>query len=151
MRYNGNIWVLGEKKIVAYPGTQLYRIMDFAIDICDNIEDIVDEPIFEKCKLKVNGVWYDYKGERSIDIEDDSQLQNSDKLRIIKNPLYAVRKQALLRAMGFFRLPAKLKDIVRTISRTAWGTIIKEDEVEEMINTMPEIESIEGKYILRKK
>lgn len=151
MRYNGNMWVLGEKKIVAYPGTELYRIMDFAIDICDNIEDIVDEPMFENCKLKVNGVWYNYKGERSIDIEDESQIQNSDKLRIIKNPLYSVRKQALLRAMGFFRLPAKLKDIVRTISRTAWGNTIKEEDVEDMIKTMSEVESVDGKYILRKR
>ena len=151
MRYNGNIWVLGEKKIVAYPGTELFRIMDFAIDICDIIEDIVDDPIFENCKLKVNGIWYTYKGDRSIDIEDESQIQNSDKLRIIKNPLYSVRKQALLRAMGFFRLPAKLKDIVRTISRTAWGNTIKEEDVEDLIKTMSEVESVDGKYILRKR
>ena len=83
--------------------------------------------------------------------EDSAPKQNSKSQKIMKNPLYAVRRQALLRAMGFFRLPAKIRDIARTISRTAWGSTIREDEVEDIIKTLPEIESIEGKYILRKK
>ena len=71
-------------------------------------------------------------------------------LRILKSPLYAVRRQAVLWAMGYFRLPAKLIDIVRTISRTAWGVTIREDDVEDVISTMDEIESVDGKYVLRK-
>ena len=35
---------------------------------------------------------------------------------IMKSPLYAVRRQAVLRAMDFFRLPASIRDISRTIS-----------------------------------
>lgn len=154
MRFNGSIWRKGEKKIVAYPQTELYRIMDLANDYCDEVEDIDDKPIFENCKLKVKGIWYNYNGELFLEgneIVSEAQIQNRNKLRILKSPLYAVRKQAVLRAMGFFRLPAKIKDIARTISRTAWGSTIKEDDVEDILNTISDIESVDGKYILRKK
>lgn len=157
MQFNGEVWIKGDKKIVAYPRTELYRIMDQGIDNLDDVEDIVDSLVFENCKLKVRGIWYKYNGDLIISTpsqdlgEDNAPQQSSKNQRIMKNPLYAVRRQALLRAMGFFRLPAKIRDIARTISRTAWGSAIREDEVEDIINTIPEIESIEGKYILRKK
>ena len=102
----------------------------------------------------MKGIWYKYNGELLLDENEkdsDASKRNSDKRRVLESPLYAVRKQAILRAMGFFRLPVKIKDITRTISRTAWGTTIKEDEVEDIINTMSEVESVDGKYILRKK
>ena len=52
--------------------------------------------------------------------------------------------------MGYFRLPAKLRDISRTISRTAWGARIREEDVEDIISTMPEVEPAEGgKYLLK--
>ena len=157
MQYNGEVWIRSDKKIVAYPKTELYSVMSHAINNLDDVEDIVDSPIFENCKLKVEGIWYNYNGNLMSDTsnhnkeEDSAPKQNSKSQRIMKNPLYAVRRQALLRAMGFFRLPAKIRDIARTISRTAWGSTIREDEVEDIIKTLPEIESIEGKYILRKK
>ena len=155
MHFNGSIWIKGEKKIVAYPRTELYRVLDSAIDYCDEVEEIVDSPVFEECKLKVKGVWYKYNGdlvtaETNTEKGDDNFLQENSMQRIIKNPMYAVRKQALLRAMGFFRMPVKIKDIARTISRTAWGAVIKEKDVEEIINTIAEVESVDGKYILRK-
>ena len=154
MRFNGSRWIKGGKKIVAYPQTELYKIMDYAIDYCDEVEDIVDSPVFENCKLKVNGKWYMYNGSLlSTGNEEvsDTAKRNSDSPRVLDSPLYTERKQAILRAMGFFRLPAKIKDIVRTISRTAWGSTIKEQDVEDMIKTMSEVESVEGKYILRKR
>ena len=157
MRFNGIEWQKGEKKIVAYPMTELYCVLNRAINYCDEVEDIVDDPIFEKCRLKVKDVWYSYDGHLIADVsmknveQDDNPLQNSDIPEIAKSPLYAVRKQAILRAMGFFRFPAKIRDIVRTISRTAWGAVIKEKDVEEIIGTLSEVESVEGKYILRKK
>ena len=49
------------------------------------------------------------------------------------------------------RMPASVRDIARTISRTAWRTTIREDEVEDVISTMSEIESVDGKYVLRKR
>ena len=157
MVFNGEVWMKGTKKIVAYPQTELYRIMDDVYDYGAAVEDIVDCSSFEECKLKVNGVWYNYLGDlitdssKHDDTTDESPKQNHDFLRIIKHPLYAVRKQALLRAMGYFRLPVKIRDIARTISRTAWGAPIKEDDVEEIISTINEVESVDDKYILRKK
>jgi hypothetical protein len=53
--------------------------------------------------------------------------------------------------MDYFRVPASIRDIARTISRTAWRSVIKEDDVEDIVKTIPDIESIAGKYILRKK
>ena len=58
-------------------------------------------------------------------------------------------RQAVLRAMEYFRVPANIRDIARTISRTAWGGTIKEDDVELILTTMSEIISIRGKYVLR--
>ena len=157
MQFNGEVWIKGDKKIVAYPRTKLYCVMDFARDYFDEIEDIVDSPVFQECRLKVKNEWYNYKGELEIyeklntTEKDTTSISDSDKQRIIKHPLYEGRKQALLRALGYFRFPAKIKDISRTISRTAWGTPIKEEDVEDVINTIKEIESVEGKYILRKR
>lgn len=154
MRFNGSIWRKGEKKIVAYPQTELYRILDSSVYYIEDVEDIVDAPIFENCKLKVKGIWYKYNGDLVSDENEKVskvQIRNSDKLRIQKSPLYAVRKQAVLRAMSFFRLPAKIKDIARTISKTAWRSTIKEEDVEDIINTMSDVESVDGGYILRKK
>ena len=157
MVFNGEVWMKGTKKIVAYPQTELYRIMDDVYDYGAAVEDIVDCSSFEECKLKVNGVWYDNQGNlitdssKRDDTTEELPKQKSNYLNIIKHPLYAVRKQAILRAMGYFRLPAKIRDIARTISRTAWGAPIKEDDVEEIISTINEVESVDDKYILRKK
>lgn len=155
MQFNGSIWLKGEKKIVAYPQTELYKVMVNSVDYCNDVEGIVDRSVFEYCRLKVKGVWFKHNGDpvnaTPRKKEEEATPKQTDNQRIIKSPLYAVRKQAVLRAMGFFRLPARIRDIARTISRTAWGSTIREDEVEDIINTIPEIESIEGKYILRKK
>lgn len=156
MQFNGKVWQKMNKKIVAYPWTELYRIMDESYDYGEAIEDIFDGSLFEECKIKVNGIWYNYQGDlisessKHDSTTEELSKQHHDYLKIIKHPLYAVRKQALLRAMGFFRLPVKIKDIARTISRTAWGAPIKEDEVEEIISTLKDVESIEDKYILKK-
>ena len=131
--------------------------MDDAQDYCDEIEDIVDSPVFKECRLKVKGVWYNYKGELETDdignIEESNapSMSDSDKERIVKHPLYEVRKQAIIRALGYFRFPANIRDIARTISRTAWGASIKEDAVEEIIKTIKEVEVSDGKYSLRRK
>lgn len=157
MKFNGEVWMKGGKKIVAYSRTKLYWIIGDALDYCDVIEDIVDCPVFNECKLKVNGEWYNYKGELvtkdTDDIEESNvpSMSDSDKQRIVKHPLYEVRKQAILRALGYFKLPTKIRDIARTISRTAWGAPIREDVVEEIIDTIKEVESSDGKYSLRRK
>lgn len=155
MLFNGSVWLKGEKKIVAYPQTELYKVMENSVDYCNDVESIVDRSVFEYCRLKVKGVWFKHNGDpvnaTPIKKEEKAIPKQIDIQRIIKSPLYAVRKQAVLRAMGFFRLPARIRDIARTISRTAWGATIKEEDVEDILNTLSDVESIEGKYILRKK
>ena len=156
MQFNGKVWQKMNKKIVAYPWTELYRIMDEAYDYSEAIEDLFNGSIFEECKIKDNGIWYNYQGDLISESSkrdcatEELPKQHHDYLKIIKHPLYAVRKQALLRAMGYFRLPAKIRDIARTISRTAWGAPITEDDVEEIISTLKDVESVEDKYILKK-
>ena len=157
MSFNGSVWVKGTKKIVAYPQTELYQMIFDATDYCDEVEDIVDSPVFEECKLKFRGVWFTFNGNSITDTsKKDTETDNSTRLsretsEIKKSPLYAVRRQAVLRAMDYFRVPVSIRDIARAISRTAWRSVIKEDDVEEMVKTIPVIECIDGKYILRKK
>lgn len=157
MSFNGSVWVKGTKKIVAYPQTELYQMIFDANDYCDEVEDIVDSPVFEECKLKFRGVWFTFNGNSITDTsKKDTETDNSTKLsrepsEIKKSPLYAVRRQAVLRAMDYFRVPVSIRDIARAISRTAWRSVIKEDEVEEIVKTIPDIECVDGKYILWKK
>lgn len=120
------------------------------------VEDIVDSPDFKDCKLKYKGIWYNYNGNSITDslnknFVTDNRAKLSSITSDIKNtPLYAVRRQAVLHAMGHFRAPANIRDIARAISRTAWRSVIRENEVEEIVKTLPEMEYINGKYILRK-
>ena len=157
MSFNGSVWIKGTKKIVAYPQTELYQMIIDANDYCDEVEDILDSPVFEDCKLKYKGVWYTYNGNSITDTsKKDNETDNRTKLsretsEIKKSPLYAVRRQAVLRAMDYFRVPASIRDIARAISRTAWRSVIKEDDVEEIVKTISDIECVDGKYILRKK
>lgn len=157
MSFNGSVWIKGTKKIVAYPQTELYQMIIDATDYCDEVEDIVDSPVFEECKLNFKGVWYTYNGNSITDtskkdIETDNRTRLSrETSEIKKSPLYAVRRQAVLRAMDYFRLPASIRDIARAISRTAWRSVIKEDEVEEIVKTIPDMQCVDGKYILWKK
>lgn len=157
MVFNGSVWMKGTKKIVAYPQSELYRTIINATDYCEEVEDIVDSPDFVDCKLKVRGIWYTYNGNSITDsstkdvVTDNRTKLNRETSEIKKSPLYAVRRQAVLRAMDYFRVPASIRDIARAISRTAWRSVIKEDDVEEIVWTIPEIEYFDGKYILRKK
>ena len=141
MSFNGSVWIKGTKKIVAYPQTELYQLIINATDYCDAVEDIVDSPVFEDCKLKFRGVWYTYNGNSITDTsKKDTETDNRTRLNqetseIKKSPLYAVRRQAVLRAMDYFKVPASIRDIARAISRTAWRSVIKEDDVEEIVDS----------------
>lgn len=157
MSFNGSVWIKGTKKIVAYPQSELYRTIIDANDYCDEVEDIVDSPVFEDCKLKFNGAWFTYNGNSITEssaknvVTDNRATSGRELSEIKKSPLYAVRRQAVLRAMDYFRVPASIRDIARAISRTAWRSVIKEDDVEEIVKTIPNMECVDGKYILRKK
>ena len=157
MLFNGTEWIKGTKKIVAYPQSELYIKIKTAVDYNEEVEDIIDSPYFEECKLKFKDVWYTYNGNSITDstkrnIVTDNREQLNREISEIKNsPLYAVRRQAIIRAMEYFRVAANIRDITRTISRTAWRSVIKEKEVEEIIKTISEVKCVDGKYILYKK
>lgn len=157
MLFNGSVWIKGTKKIVAYPQSELYQIIITVGEYIDEVEDIVDSPDFEDCKLKFKGIWYNYNGNSIIspsnkNIVTGNRVKLSEETSDVrKTPLYAVRRQAVLHAMGHFRSPANIRDIARAISRTAWRSVIKENEVEEIVKTIPQIEYLNGKYILLKK
>ena len=157
MYLDGSEWKKGTKKIVAYPRSELYRMIIDKVDYVEDVEDIVDSPVFEDCKLKVRGIWYRYNGSlitnssKKTDVTDCGAKEGRNVSEILMSPLYAVRRHAILRAMDLFRAPANIRDIARTISRTAWRSVIKEDDVEEIIKTIPEIKYVDGKYFLRKK
>lgn len=157
MLFNGSVWIKGTKKIVAYPQSELYQRIITAGEYIDEVEDIVDSSDFEDCKLKFKGIWYNYNGNSITDslnknlVTDNRAKLSSVTSDIKNNPLYAVRRQAVLHAMGHFRAPANIRDISRAISRTAWRSVIKEYEVEEIVKTIPEIKYLDGKYFLLKK
>ena len=70
MLFDGSKWQKGVKKIVAYPRTELFRILYNAIDYCEDIEDIDDNSVFEECRLKVAGKWYCYNGTPVVTIPE---------------------------------------------------------------------------------
>ena len=51
------------KKIVAYPQSELYAIIDNEVRYENMIQDIADNQLFADCKVKVGGVWYDNNGD----------------------------------------------------------------------------------------
>lgn len=75
MRYINGLWTKGEKKIVAYPKSELYGIMNKNTDYSVCIEDIDDSAVFEDCRIKVNGKWYRYNGNP---FSSDSSTRNND-------------------------------------------------------------------------
>ena len=75
MLFDGSKWQKGVKKIVAYPRTDLFRILYNAIDYCEDIEDIDDNSVFEECRLKVAGVWYCYNGTPVITIPENESAK----------------------------------------------------------------------------
>ena len=62
MQYDGSVWMRGDKKIVAYPQSALFGIIDGEVRYEDMIQDISDSQLFADCKVKVGGVWYDNNG-----------------------------------------------------------------------------------------
>lgn len=62
MVFDGSVWTKGTKKIVAYPMSALYGILNDSVDYCEDVEDIVDSSNFVDCKIKVRGIWFSYNG-----------------------------------------------------------------------------------------
>ena len=78
MKFDGGVWIRGDKKIVAYPNSALYNIMMREVKYEALVEDIIDAPAFFECRVKVSGKWYDNKGEV---INEDQESKPSMALR----------------------------------------------------------------------
>ena len=63
MQYDGSAWMRGDKIIVAYPQSALYALLDGEVRYENMIQDIEDSQLFDDCKVKVGGVWYDNNGD----------------------------------------------------------------------------------------
>ena len=153
MDFDGSAWMKGGKKIVSYPQTELYKILDNNTDYAEIIEDIIDDSAFENCRLKVKGVWYNYKGNLVTDelTKTESSPSPSNETPIAtSDPSYERKRQAILKAMETIRVPTEIHGIANRISRTSWGETIKDEDVEKIIKTLPEVKSSEGKYILKR-
>lgn len=56
-----NRWDKGNKKIVAYEGSNLFSVLNKYAYI-EHIEDLAEFENWEDNRIKVDGIWYDYKG-----------------------------------------------------------------------------------------
>ena len=96
----------------------------------NHIEYVVNKP-FKKLSISLKGT----KTYKDIAFDDRDQK----------------RLETVLAALEHFDVPATPRDVARTVSRSAWGGIVKEDTVDTMLKRLPEVEYIPwGKYILKK-
>lgn len=58
---HGNNWNKGAKRIVAYPDADLYKILT-PNGFINQIEDVVESPIWENNRILVDRKWYDFEG-----------------------------------------------------------------------------------------
>lgn len=68
----GDLWLRGDKKIVAYKGSKAYDILE-SVDYIDKIEDLIDRPNWEDNRILISGKWYNFRGYPLYDMlaEDD--------------------------------------------------------------------------------
>lgn len=58
---DGNMWIRGLKKIVAYSSSELYQSLKEK-ELLNQIQDIIEYQNWEKNQILVDGKWYDYQG-----------------------------------------------------------------------------------------
>lgn len=78
----GDLWLMGDKKIVAYKGSEAYDILD-SVDYIDKIEDLIERPHWEDNRILISAKWYNYKGYPL----DDVSVENN------KGELYTHEKE----------------------------------------------------------
>ena len=158
MQFDGYAWVKGEKMIVAYPQSDLYKVINNNSDFLRDIEDVVDSPIFKRSKLKVKGFWYRYNG--TLDIDTSASYLNTNKYSrqenisstIVTGPKYEEKTNVIQRAMRALKEPATPREIARMVGRTALGCHINEESLDSLLKRMPEVEYVKwGKYKLKEK
>ncbi len=85
MQYNGSVWMRGDKKIVAYPQSALYGIINNEVKYENIIQDIADSQLFADCKVKVGGLWYDNNGDN---INHERELSSANILKSSLDDIY---------------------------------------------------------------
>ena len=131
MEYNGGVWMKGTKKIVAYPKSKLYRVIDSALNSCEIVQDIEDSAVFEECRLKVNGLWYNYDGtifEPNEDREKEIEIEKEDDAKSNDYPGFSVKIGDTLKVF-----PSQIIGTVTNLRVDRWGykiIIVKSDKGE---------------------
>lgn len=131
MEYNGGVWMKGTKKIVAYPKSKLYRVIDSALNSCEIVQDIEDSAVFEECRLKVNGLWYNYDGtifEPNEDREKEIEIEKEDDAKSNDYPDFSVKIGDTLKVF-----PSQIIGTVTNLRVDRWGhkiIIVKSDKGE---------------------
>ena len=85
MQYDGSVWMRGDKKIVAYPQSDLYGVIDNDVKYENMIQEITDSQLFSDCKVKVGGVWYDNNGDV---IDNERELYSASLLKSSVDDIY---------------------------------------------------------------
>ena len=82
--------------------------------------------------------------------KDKVRFSSSNKVKYLYEERQEQRRiVAIIRAISRFEVPTSIRIIVRTISRTDWCGAVKETDVVNLINKIPEIHSFgDGRYIL---
>ena len=85
MQYDGSVWMRGDKKIVAYPQSALYTLLDGEVRYENLIQEIADSQLFADCKVKVGGVWYDNNGDV---ITNEREMSSANLLKSSLDDIY---------------------------------------------------------------
>lgn len=85
MQYDGSVWMRGDKKIVAYPQSALYTLLDGEVRYENLIQEIADSQLFADCKVKVSGVWYDNNGDV---ITNEREMSSANLLKSSLDDIY---------------------------------------------------------------
>ena len=87
---SNGVWSKGEKKIVAYEQSDLYKAITYD-SYYNDVEDLKESMRFEGNCVKVKGVWYTFDGhimqDNSMLVEDDD---NSDSIFVPKGKLKSI-------------------------------------------------------------
>lgn len=77
MLREGETWIKGSKKLVAYDQSDLYKHLD-PYNFLDKIEDFLESSEMENNKIKYDGVWYDFDGDTVSGFDVPLQIDNSE-------------------------------------------------------------------------
>ncbi|MDY3847795.1 MAG: hypothetical protein SOZ58_05680 [Prevotella sp.] len=111
-----NKWVKGEKLLVAFMDSELFKRINKE-NFFDKIEDFKEYRLRNRNKLKYDGIWYDYAGNVTDDLDSDSDLiigeLSSSDFEYAKNNFESLSLNMITNenSFGCFVPKGQLKDI----------------------------------------